>query len=105
MLSNFEKETILRIDEESKIWTAYTSSKYYMRRFENAKWKCIKEYKDKYGNIVAKEYTAPRKQISILRERPKRIYSDEELEALRNRMKKMREKRFFVNSRDKSEKE
>lgn len=91
-LSEFEKETILRIDENSKRWLAYTASGYYMRRFEKAHWECIKEYKDKLGNIIAKEYSAPRKQVAILKERPKKVYTEQELEILRNRMKNMREK-------------
>ena len=91
-LNPYEKETILRIDEESKTWIAYTASKYFMRRFERAKWVCTKEYKDKEGNIIAKEYTAPRKQISIIKEKTKKIYSEQELMILRDRMKKMREK-------------
>lgn len=99
-LTRSEKETILRIDEENREWIAYTSSSIYMRKFEESGWKCTKVYKSKSGRIIAKEFVAPPKQISIRKIKGKRIYTEEQLFNLRERARNMRLIRMQKNKKE-----
>ena len=88
-LSACEREVVLTMSDDEKMWTAYVSSRRMMSKFEKAKWECTKVDKDKNGNIIAKTYTAPLKRVLIRGELPKREYTDEEREILRKRAYEM----------------
>lgn len=88
-LTKAEREVILNIDDELKEWSAYVSSPSWMKKFEEAGWECVKEDHYANGDIVAKVYKAPAKQVIIAKKRKARNISEEEKEALRERVKLM----------------
>lgn len=65
MLRKEERETVLLLDEMTSTWIAETSMRRMMTKFDNAGWECIKEIKDKKGNVETKRYKAPENYITV----------------------------------------
>lgn len=97
-LSVEEQELHINMMRGDERFTVYTSNTLYINRLDkyaekNPEWKIEKICKVD-GEVVSKEYSAPVKYL-LLREKfpPKRDLTEEEKEALRERMKKMQEAR------------
>lgn len=92
MLSAIERETVIQMSSIDNEWNVYTSQKNIMRKIEKLG---IEPYKvDKIdGEIVAKFYKVPKKQIKIVKQRAKREYTEEERRILIERMNRIRELR------------
>lgn len=99
-MTNYERETIINYNDEEKIAEVYTCNKALMRKLDKF---CI-SHPDTYKLIKqddeSKTYEFPKKLVSIRTPRPPstRIMSDEQKQAARDRLAKMRE-----NKKNKSE--
>lgn len=87
----YERETIIRWDEDEKVVYIYTSSNPVIRRLNSKlKLKIEKEIKNQDGVVTGVEFKLPLKEFRFgLRKK----YSQERLEALHERTKKMKEKK------------
>lgn len=99
-LSPEEKEThisLVEIDsdgEHNEVWEVYTSQSKMMRRIEKLGIQPIKEDYDRDGDLVAKTYKIPYKQIQFVKQRKKAEISEERRQQLKEHMAKIQEKRL-----------
>lgn len=100
MLLPEEKETHISFvqeeveNDELKHWKVYTTQPKMMRRIEKLDIKAYKEELDNDGEVVAKHYKVPFKQIQFVKERKKPNISEERRNELRERMLKIKEDRI-----------
>jgi hypothetical protein len=87
-----ELETHLWYDPIENIWKAYTNIKGDYIRFKKRNWKIISERIAENGQFVDAEFEARRGAIKI-GNAEKREYTEEQKNALRERMLKMQEAR------------
>jgi hypothetical protein len=85
--------TINIIQNEDGEWTAelYTNIHKYANRCIRQGWKQVNETTHKDGTWISAQFTAPAKAISIGKAvRPKRVVSEEQKQAAKERMQKWR---------------
>lgn len=89
-----ERETIILYNEFDNCWVADTSCQKHIRKFENQGWTCTGEQYYPDGTIMAKQFKANAKAISIRDvnpNKPKRVMSEEHkqklFEARQNKLK------------------
>lgn len=97
-LSVEEQELHISMMRGDERFTVYASNTLYINRLDkyvarNSDWK-VEDVAKANGEVVAKTYSAPVKYL-LLREKlpPKRELTEDEKEALRERMQKMQEAR------------
>lgn len=97
-LSVEEQELHINMMRGDDRFSVYASSTLWINKLDrfaakNPEWK-VERVNKSHGEIVSKEYSAPVKYL-LLREKlpPKRELTEEEKEALRERMQKMQEAR------------
>lgn len=90
-LSSEEKETHITHSpsDNNEVWTLYTTEGKMMRKIERLGIKPFDIEYDSDGDIVAKHYHIPFKQILFVRERKKPIISEERRRELQENAAKM----------------
>jgi hypothetical protein len=95
-LQNFERETSLWYSDETKTALVYTCNRALINKMD----KLCKHHPDTYklkrvikdeGNIVGKEYTCPKRLISIRSPRTKK-YTDEQRKAMGEKLRNKQQK-------------
>lgn len=87
-----ELETHLWYDPIDNIWRAYTNVKSDYLKFKKRNWKVVTERIAENGQFIDAEFEARRGAVKI-GNAEKREYTEEQKEALRERMQKMHEAR------------
>jgi hypothetical protein len=90
-LSNYEKETIIRFNDDEKTAGVYTCNAKWIRRLD----KCCKQYPDNYKIVkvdgYSKTYQVDKNLVTFPRfPAKKKILSEEERQVLRDRLKAVR---------------
>lgn len=84
-LKKEERETIIAYSEIDNCWYADTTVQKHIRKFKNQGWECIKEQYYPDDTLMAAEFKAHSKAISIRdvrSDKPKRIMSEEHKQKL-----------------------
>ena len=88
-LTKYEKETVIRYNDEEKIAYIYTTNKTLTARLD----KLCKKYPDSFKLVatdeVSKKYEIDKKRVSIT---SPRIYTEEQKEEMRQRLKNLQSK-------------
>ena len=87
-----ERETILTYSDSDKKWHIYTAVPAHMRKFDKLGYQCIKTQFYSDNTVESKEYEVPKFAISFRKpEKIKRELSEEQRQAMVERMKAMQE--------------
>jgi hypothetical protein len=95
-ISNYERETIIRYDNEGKTATVYTSNSTLQRKLDRLCSERPDECRTTKQDEESKTYIVPQKWIKVNAPAKKREYTEEEKEIVRERFRVAKESRVKI---------
>jgi hypothetical protein len=91
-LTRQEQEVVINFSADDKFASVYSSNPVYIRKLKAFAEDFPDDFKLIREDEISVTYEVNRKLVGVRRPRPKREYSEEELQALRDRMAKARQR-------------